>query len=262
MNSGRGGIEAVGHVPLRGGRAGAGGGVSAGRHRARLYGPGAQCGGDPGKFADGRRNQTRALRNDLAALLHVERIPDGRMQFTVVPLLYSSYAKTVGRGEVQSRAPPTLNMVPGLPVMKEELLQAGLQKFAAYRRDHPLPAADGSSTDANAPRKQELVRVDVVEPGKPTPETGPLPQPMVATPMPIAGQPTPRFVASAGPTPLHVSTPAPRPLVTMLATPTPKPALRPWRRSRPCRRARRRCRGCRPMACRCSRSSPRNADPI
>jgi hypothetical protein len=72
------------------------------------------------------------------------------------------------------------------------------------------------------------VRVDVVEPGKPTPETGPLPQPNVATPVPIAGKPTPtKTIAAAGPTPVRTvqATPTPRTTLTMITTPTPRPTV-------------------------------------
>jgi len=106
--------------------------------------------------------------NDLSAVIHVERIPDGRMQFTVVPLLYGTYALKQGAGTFSLEPPPTLNMAPGLPVMKGNYLQEGLHKYANYRRDHPLASsADGSPPDPNA-GKPEIVRVDVVEPGKPT----------------------------------------------------------------------------------------------
>lgn len=157
--------------------------------------------------------------NDLSAVIHIERIPDGRMQFTVVPLLYGTYALKQGAGTFSLEPPPTLNMVPGLPVMKGNFLQEGLRKYANYRRDHPLPGlADGSGVDPNA-TKPEIVRVDVVEPGKPTPETGALPQPKVATPMPIAGQPTPRYASNA-PTPIPAATP--RMQMANITTPPPR----------------------------------------
>lgn len=158
--------------------------------------------------------------NDLSAVIHVQRIPDGRMQFTVVPLLYGTYALKQGAGTFSLEPPPTLNMVPGLPVMKGQFLQEGLRKYAGYRHDHPLPSSgDGTVADANA-SKPEIVRVDVVEPGKPTPETGALPQPKVATPMPIAGQPTPKLFTSNMPTPIPAATP--KMLVTNITTPPPR----------------------------------------
>jgi hypothetical protein len=146
------------------------------------------------------------------------------MQFTVVPLLYGSY-QLPGSGTFSLEPPLTMNMVPGLPVMKGSALQESLNKFAAFRRDHPLPGAGPNATEPTAP-KQEIVRVDVVEPGKPTPETGTLPQPGTATPIPIAGQPTPRTIASAAPTPVRIAaapTSTPRMQVTMIAPATPRP---------------------------------------
>jgi len=160
--------------------------------------------------------------NDLSAVIHVQRIPDGRMQFTVVPLLYGTYALKQGAGTFSLEPPQTLNMVPGLPVMKGQFLQDGLRKYANFRHDHPLPSApDGSGVDPNA-TKPEIVRVDVVEPGKPTPETGALPQPKIATPMPIPGQPTPKLFTSNAPTPIPAATPPSRTLMTNITTPPPR----------------------------------------
>jgi hypothetical protein len=114
-----------------------------------------------------------------------------------------------------------LNMKPGLPVLKNQFLQDGLKKYAAFRQGHPLPSAE-ATPESIASNKQEIVRADVVEPGKPTPETGPLPQPNIATPIPITGQPTPKTFAAAAPTPIRaVATPHPQ--VTMITTPTPRP---------------------------------------
>src|SRR5258708_181883 len=77
-----------------------------------------------------------ARTNDLSAVIHVERIPDGRMRFPVVPLLYGTYALKQGSGTFSLEPPPTLNMVPGLPVLKAQAFREGLAKFQAYRHDH------------------------------------------------------------------------------------------------------------------------------
>lgn len=159
--------------------------------------------------------------NDLSAVIHIERVPDGRMEFTVVPLLYGSY-QLQGVGTFSLEPPPTLNMVPGLPVMKGASLQEGLNKFAAYRRDHPLPSSGPNAPEGAAPPKQEIARVDVVEPGQPTPEKGTLPEPKAATPIPMPSS-TPRYV-SAAPTPMRaVATPPPRQLVMVQPAITPRP---------------------------------------
>jgi hypothetical protein len=168
--------------------------------------------------------------NDLAAVIHIERIPEGRMQFTVVPLLYGTYALS---STFSLEPPPALNMVPGLPVVKVDALHEGLAKFAKYRQAHPNAGLVASATDQNAPKPPELVRLDVVPPGQPTPETGPLPQPATATPIPIAGHATPRIAAadtktatprlSTGGAPTPIRAPATPPMqITMLTTPAPR----------------------------------------
>jgi hypothetical protein len=169
--------------------------------------------------------------NDLAAVVHIEKTAEGRLQFTVVPLLYGAYAVKQGSGTFSLEPPPDLNMEPGLPVIKGQALQEGLKKFALYRRDHPssptevAPATPGAPA---APPTPELVRVETVEPGKPVPESGAMPAMPVATPMPIAGQATPfplpgkttpRPIAAAN-TPVAIPTATPM-RVTMLATPAP-----------------------------------------
>jgi hypothetical protein len=168
---------------------------------------------------------------DLAAVVHVEKVADGRLQFTVVPLLYGTYG---GLGTFSLEPPPDLNMTPGLPVIKGQALTEGLRKLAAYRKAHPAPTDVDPSAPPAAPAP-ELVRVDNFAPGTKLPETGAMPAVPVATPMPIAGQPAPRpiagastpkpAVAFAAPTPLRAATPSLS--VAMLNTPRPVPVATP-----------------------------------
>ena len=131
--------------------------------------------------------------NDLSALVHVERMADGHMQFTVVPLLYGTYALKQGVGTFSLEPPPELNLDAGLPVMKAESFQSALKKHADYRRSHPVASANPTADNATPPAKPELVRVDTVQPGSVVATTGTLPPPPVATPIPIHGQATPRI---------------------------------------------------------------------
>jgi hypothetical protein len=180
-------------------------------------------------------------RYDCSAVIHAETLPDGRMLFTVVPILYGSYAMAQGSGTFSLEPPPTLNMVPGLPVFKTEGLDAGMKKFAGYRHDHPLPSTEPGlqPPSPNSTPKPELVRVDTTEPGKPVPATGPLDAVPVATPMRIAGQATPRPIGPAGPTPISTHPPlhlaaAPTPMsvtpmqITRLTTPVLRPSSTPY----------------------------------
>lgn len=145
---------------------------------------------------------------DLSALLHVERLPDGHMQFTVVPLLYGNYA-VKGTGTFNLEPPKELTIETGLPVVRKPTFDSALRKFAEYRRTHNIPGADASGEGAK-PAAPELVRVDSDEPGitPPPPSRTPPPTP-AATPAQVVGK---------GSTPRPVATP--QGAVTML-TPTP-----------------------------------------
>lgn len=162
--------------------------------------------------------------NDLAAIVHIEKIPDGRLQFTLVPLLYGVYAG----GSFGLQPPADLNMKGGVPITKPEVLKNVVAKYADWRRQNPTPEPTENSP---APPKQELVRLDTVEPGSKVPESGTLPAMPISTPIPIAGQPTPHRLALATPAArIPVATPLATPAkVAMLATPsaTPRPAATP-----------------------------------
>jgi hypothetical protein len=176
-------------------------------------------------------------RYDCSAVIHVESLPDGRMLFTLVPILYASYAMAQGAGTFSLEPPADLNMVPGLPVMKSLALEEGFKKFAAYRHDHPLVSSEPGAPGATPVPKPELVRVDVTEPGKAVPETGPLPSVPVATPVPLAGRVTPKPIAAANPASISARLPTPRiaavdtvpvatPMqITRLITPPPRQPL-------------------------------------
>jgi hypothetical protein len=149
---------------------------------------------------------------DLSAVVHVERIGDGRMQFTVVPLLYGSYE--VGSGQFSLEPPTELNMEPGLPVLRSSQLKESLKVFAAFRSNHPVESTEVGAEPNKKPPAPELVRVDT-PPNEPVPLTGPITPVPVATPIPIAARATPKQTkiasAKASPTPSMRGTASPTP---------------------------------------------------
>ena len=164
--------------------------------------------------------------NDLSAVIHVARVQDGRLQFTLVPLLYGTYALKNGVGTFSLEPPKSLNMAGGVPITKPAALKEALASFAEYRRSRPNAEI---AEETSPPPGPELVRVDTVEPGTKVPETGAMPAVAVATPIPIPGQATPRFVAREITPPAAVAmlnTPAPRVAIPMPAS-TPMPAFEP-----------------------------------
>ncbi len=162
--------------------------------------------------------------NDLSAVIHVSRVQDGRMQFTLVPLLYGTYALKNGVGTFSLEPPKNLNMAGRVPITKPAVLKEALVAYADYRKSRPIAETNEESTPPAGP---ELVRVDTVEPGGKVPEAGAMPAVAVATPIPIPGQPTPRLVVKATTPPPVVAmlnTPAPRVGPTPIPAPTPYPA--------------------------------------
>lgn len=170
---------------------------------------------------------------DLAAVVHIERTFDGRLQLTVVPLLYGTYALKQGVGTFGLEPPTDLNIEAGVPVVKGKLLQDSLRAYADFRRKRPVQSAQQGDEDA-APQGPELVRLDSVKPGAPVPESGALPEVPVATPIPVGrpakpapgGRATPPMVALNTTPPRRTSTPPPA------ATPPP-PVATPAVQARP-----------------------------
>lgn len=71
---------------------------------------------------------------DLSAILHVEKLPDGRLKFTTISLLYGSYGPTSNGPVLFSLAPPAqLHVENGLPVLSTKDLAAAEEQYAAYR---------------------------------------------------------------------------------------------------------------------------------
>ncbi len=71
---------------------------------------------------------------DLSAILHVEKLPSGRLKFTTISLLYGSYGPTNNGPALFSLAPPIdLNIEAGLPVLSSKDLTLAEEKYADYR---------------------------------------------------------------------------------------------------------------------------------
>lgn len=126
--------------------------------------------------------------NDVTAIIHAERLADGRMLFTVVPLHYPSYALKGGAGTFASEPPTELNVGAPLPVTREDRLNEVLKRFAQTRAGAPV-----QDEAQPAPKGPELVRLDTVPMGTTAPETGAIPEPQVAKAEPVRPMlPTPR----------------------------------------------------------------------
>lgn len=198
---------------------------------------------------------------DLAAVLHIEKLYDGRLQFTVVPLLYGSYALKQASGTFSLEPPADLNLAAGAPIVSGNTLQEALKTFADYKRKAgpepgaiavgPSPTPGAVPVSTAAPAVPEIVRVETTPTPPPVEEATPpprLPAIVKATPTPTPGKlagantpiPTGRPVAFASPVvaaptlrPVPLETPpelaaniTPRPTPPpVVQTPTPMPVV-------------------------------------
>jgi len=185
--------------------------------------------------------------HDISSVLHAERLIDGRIMITAVPLLYGSYTVTRGLGTFRLEPPLSLNLAAGWPLFKaaerKEIEQhyAENQQKAAIAQGGPISIPGFSPAATPPPAANELVRVEQAIPVGPPPtapviaknETAPKPTPPpkgrrwgkkqklespppASTPAPVIAQKpvapsaTPFIVASAATPPkIAVATPAP-----------------------------------------------------
>jgi hypothetical protein len=108
--------------------------------------------------------------HDLSAVIHVERLADGRITITTVPLLYGSYTVTRGLGTFRLEPPFSLNLAAGWPLFKAKERTTIEQHYADYNQR--VAAAEGgpilipglSPSATPAPTENQLVRVEQAKP--------------------------------------------------------------------------------------------------
>jgi hypothetical protein len=112
--------------------------------------------------------------HDISAVIHAERLVDGRIMITAVPLLYGSYTVTRGLGTFRLEPPLSLNLVAGWPLFKTpertaiEQHYAEYQQKAAIAQGGPISIPGFSPSATPPPAANELVRVEQAIPiGKP-----------------------------------------------------------------------------------------------
>jgi hypothetical protein len=104
--------------------------------------------------------------HDISAVIHAERLVDGRILVTAVPLLYGSYTVTRGLGTFRLEPPPSLNLVGGWPLFRSQERASIEQRLAEYRQQMavtsagPIPIAGLGASATPQPARNELVRIE------------------------------------------------------------------------------------------------------
>ena len=126
--------------------------------------------------------------HDLSAIIHAERLLDGRLLITSIPLLYGTYTVTQGTETFSLEPPIDLNFAAGWPLFKDPQRRKAEIHYTMHLAGAPpspggtVPIA-GIATSANTSNANELIRV---EPALP-PEG---PKVATASPTPKAAAPT------------------------------------------------------------------------
>jgi len=177
--------------------------------------------------------------HDLSAVIHVERLEDGRLMITTLPLLYGQYMVTRGPGTFTLEPPLDLNLEAGWPLFKQSLRAKAEARFASYRQQKaPAPAnlpVPGLAPSVTPPAENELVRIEqavAVQPPAATPPKfdkrgRPIPSPKggkLAKNQKAVATPTAAPVASRPVVAKESATPSPTPIAVAAAAPPPKPA--------------------------------------
>ena len=104
--------------------------------------------------------------HDISAVIHAERLVDGRLLVTAVPLLYGSYTVTRGLGTFRLEPPLSLNLAGGWPLFKSQERASIEQRLAEYRQKMataqagPIPVPGLGASATPPPARNELVRIE------------------------------------------------------------------------------------------------------
>ena len=115
--------------------------------------------------------------HDISAVIHAERLIDGRILVTAVPLLYGSYTVTRGLGTFRLEPPLSLNLVGGWPLFKSQE-RASIEQHLAENRQNMAAAQAGpisipGTSATPPPARNELVRIEQARPVAPLGMTPP-----------------------------------------------------------------------------------------
>jgi hypothetical protein len=178
--------------------------------------------------------------HDLSAIMHAERLLDGRLLITTIPLLYGTYTVTKGTETFSLEPPNDLNFAAGWPVFKDSQRRKAEIHYTAHLAGAPPSAGGivpiaGITTNTNTSNANELVRVEqalALERPKVAATSTPPKEAAHATPAAVTeiakNKPSPKPTPSATAIVMAkkvaaTATPAPSQTVVAKSTPVPKP---------------------------------------
>ncbi|HEY2614377.1 MAG TPA: hypothetical protein VGI42_01600, partial [Chthoniobacterales bacterium] len=165
--------------------------------------------------------------HDLSAVIHADRLADGRVLITAMPLLYGSYTVTRGNGTFTLEPPLDLNLAAGWPLFKDSSRQEAETHFRERVAPSQPPAVAGLAPSTPPPAENSLIRVEPalqVEPPKVAVATPPPPPAK-----PIAGAKGKKLTKNQKPSP----SPSPAASLAIAQNPPPAPPPPPAKSAAP-----------------------------
>src|SRR5438046_5419922 len=99
--------------------------------------------------------------HDLSAVIHAERLVDGRIMITAMPLLYGSYTVTRAPGTFTLEPPLDMNLKAGWPLFKESSRIAAERRYRERVAPNPqTTVVAGLAPTPAAPAENALIRVE------------------------------------------------------------------------------------------------------
>jgi hypothetical protein len=166
---------------------------------------------------------------DLTAIVHITNLGGGRLLFTCMPLLYSSYGQS--GSSFQLEPPPALYVKSGLPLVSNNQFEAAETRFAQYRRAAGSQVASTNTPSTKAPSTNASPGVSVstnptlVAALRAAPVSTPTPALLLknphasATPKQVVAATTPANRPTASPTAPAVVETTPQPFLAASASP-------------------------------------------
>ncbi|MBV8280342.1 MAG: hypothetical protein JO170_34480, partial [Verrucomicrobia bacterium] len=162
---------------------------------------------------------------DLTAIVHITNLGGGRLLFTCMPLLYSSYGQS--GSSFQLEPPPALYVKAGLPLVSNNQFEAAENRFAEYRRaagsqlaSNNTPSTKGPAGNAS-PGPSVSNSPTLVAALRAAPVSTPTPSLLLKNPH---ASPTPKQPVAAA-TPANRPSASPTPSAPAVAETTPQPFL-------------------------------------
>jgi len=161
--------------------------------------------------------------HDLSAIIHAERLVDGRIMITTMPLLYGSYTVTRGPGTFTLEPPLDLNLAAGWPLFKDTARKNAETQYASYRDRYTPKTSEsvaGIAPTPPPPAANELIRVEPAAQVE-TPKVAVVTPPPAPPPSPPPSKTTKGNKKNQKATPTPSPTPARTPVMVAQASPTP-----------------------------------------